>query len=212
MKLLENAVQFAEKMAQAMLKQLNRTFSKRTKVIETRLREFTIDYLRTTDTYQSLIGGGDKTLAGHFGFHLGTGIHRIETILKVLSDNLDADFKQFTLFGGLNISGGFAVSIKASVIDELIALNVSTVETEKQQQLPWLSWLLKEGDRYIITDYHIAFKAAGRSGEAVMVRKGQWQVPPPYAGVEDNNWLTQALNDFNAYQQGVARIIEQEIA
>ena len=72
----------------------------------------------------------------------------------------------------------------------------ATGTTEKGPPLPWLEWLLLEGDQPIITNsYFSKSQGTGRTGlpgtmaENRGGKKG-WRVPPAYSGIASANFIT----------------------
>lgn len=99
---------------------------------------------------------------------------------------------------GGRLTGGFSISF----MPDNAVLSVSqqfSVITEKGTQLPWLQWLLFYGISSIVKDYDVVFEPNPRSrtGGAIMKPSSSaWRVPPEYAGVSGNNWITKAVDDL----------------
>ena len=72
--------------------------------------------------------------------------------------------------------------------------------------LPWLEWLLIEGDNDIIKDYRVSKTKDGRSGlPGVMVEANKsWRVPREFSGVENSNFLTDIFDQ-------VAKKVEKKL-
>jgi hypothetical protein len=71
-----------------------------------------------------------------------------------------------------------------------------------QAIIPWLKWLLLEGDKRIITKYEFTSEITrnSRTGMGIMIRKqrGAWQVPPEFSGTSVDNFATRALGDIES--------------
>lgn len=101
---------------------------------------------------------------------------------------------------------GVSISVKMgdSFFADVLGLNDSyqrwtdaTGLTVKGPPLPWLSWLLTEGDNFIIVDFHYSESSIGRSGYAGIMKKGgRWRVPPEYAGTISDNFLTDIFKEL----------------
>jgi len=77
--------------------------------------------------------------------------------------------------------------------------------------IPWLKWLLIEGDRRIVANYEIAPNAArSRTGTVIMVRRERsaWQVPAQFSGTAANNFATRALEGMDKI---IDHIVEKAI-
>jgi hypothetical protein len=65
--------------------------------------------------------------------------------------------------------------------------------------IPWLAWLLLEGDQVIFDEYRVKYvnSKESRTGGAVMVRKGSFRIPPQLSGTAESNFITKALVEIN---------------
>jgi hypothetical protein len=63
--------------------------------------------------------------------------------------------------------------------------------------LPWLQWLLLEGNATIVRNYTVSFgpNRFSRTGFALMRPSLQsWKVPSEFAGTINDNWITRAID------------------
>ena len=80
-----------------------------------------------------------------------------------------------------------------------------------QGEIPWLKWLLLEGDKRIITKYEFSSNPRGsRTGMGIMVRKsrGSWQVPSEFSGTSVDNFATRALGNIESV---IDKIVEKAV-
>ena len=78
-------------------------------------------------------------------------------------------------------------------------------------EIPWLKWLLLEGDKRIITRYEFSNNPKGsRTGMGIMIskEKGTWQVPPEFSGTSVDNFATRALGNIGNV---IDKIVERAI-
>tara|TARA_R100000008_G_scaffold86762_1_gene81446 strand:- start:7593 stop:8246 length:654 start_codon:yes stop_codon:yes gene_type:complete len=79
-------------------------------------------------------------------------------------------------------------------------------------EIPWLEWLLLEGDRRIVNKYEFSpeIKRGSRTGMGVMIQKarGFWQVPPDMSGTSVDNFATRALKNID---REIDQIVEKAI-
>ncbi len=146
-----------------------------------------------TDTYNSLTQG---PLDAHFGFPKGTALSRLDAIIDTLvSSVIVTPIKVISRAGKL--TGGLRIQAFRADFADIFSLAEAKVITEKDQELPWLEWLLTRGDEVIIFDYKIDFGPFGRSGAAIMVKDSAsiWRVPPGVSGTIRKNWITKAVDD-----------------
>lgn len=77
--------------------------------------------------------------------------------------------------------------------------------------IPWLKWLLLEGDKRIITQYEFSKNPIGsRTGMGIMIsrERGVWQVPSEFSGTSVNNFATRALGNIESV---IDKIVENTI-
>ena len=209
-KILESTNIIRRKILESIVEDMNKLFSQSLKSIDNKLKSLTREFIKSTITYASLDGG---VLAAHFGLPQGGEKARIDSIISTINNNIEVKFDGFKRAGN-SISGGVNIGILLSSFADILNLPEAVVTTERGQQLPWLQWLLLEGNRIIITDYEIRLKVGkGRSGGGIMVREeaGIWRVPPEYAGTDVNNWLTNSLSsNITQYQSRITKFLETE--
>ncbi len=87
---------------------------------------------------------------------------------------------------------------------EILSLPVGTFTSEKNgQNIPWLEWLLLEGDNIIFTHHVQHFKrplAQSRAGLALMIRGGTWRIPPMWSSSsEGGNIIERAFENINDF-------------
>tara|TARA_R110000824_G_C15212742_1_gene676788 strand:- start:2080 stop:2757 length:678 start_codon:yes stop_codon:yes gene_type:complete len=81
----------------------------------------------------------------------------------------------------------------------------------QSQTIPWLQWLLLEGDRRIIVDYEFSPTKIGRSRMAGVMKKNSkkaWQVPSQYSGTSVDNFATRALTNVHI---DIEKIVESTL-
>lgn len=187
-------------------KELNLLINSKMKKIQVRTQDLVKEVIENSPIYARLVGGD---LAGHFGLPRGTEATRVERILNVLISHIYSTFFPLTVHGS-NLRGGFLIGLDGDVYKSLVGLDAALVHTDKGEILPWLHWLLLAGDQVIVREYHVVFKAAGRSGKAVMVPTGVWSVPSNASGTENDNWFIRSV-DTNAFDLGFINIITSEL-
>tara|TARA_R110000824_G_scaffold143199_10_gene310794 strand:- start:4611 stop:5261 length:651 start_codon:yes stop_codon:yes gene_type:complete len=169
----------------------------------------TLAFLISTDTYQSLVS---DELAYHFGFIKGTEERVLRPILNTFVESIHYEFIPFSKTGGsftfFGISDDYA-DVLALPQAYIQGKNRSKFTTE--YPLPWLNWLLLQGDEILVKDHKISIGAiSGRSGEAVMIEGGTWSIPSRFRGTPTNNWVTKmspkgtkAISDYDITMQKI---------
>lgn len=156
--------------------------------------------LKKTNFYKECVHG---TLRAEFGFIAGHERVIIDGIIDIIADEVQIDFTPFVNTRGIAISGGYTIYMIDSQFRNALDSSLA-VTMNKGEKLPWLEWVLKEGDKIIIAGYKIVMGNfpgdKSRSKEAIMVKGGIrpfWRVPPQFSGVENANWITKAFKGSN---------------
>lgn len=123
-------------------------------------------------------------------------IHSIQKAVKVELINGNSEF-----LGGINI--GIYKSDFSDALSSKYATYISETK-HKSLLIPWLSWLLFDGDKIVILDKYGLFthaKKGSRTGDHIMVKLKEggklqpWRIPPQFAGNISSNWLTKTAEE-----------------
>lgn len=118
-----------------------------------------------------------------------------EALLKSLQVTLNSNKKDSLL----NISIEMARSDFQDVLNLSEAYQVWTDaggDTVKGEPLPWLEWLLLEGDSLVVADYRFSTSQLGRSNlPGIMVAGRGWRVPSEHSGTYQQNFITEILEN-----------------
>ena len=162
-----------------------------------------------TGIYNRLVNG---PLNLDFGFTEGDEKSRINDILTQIGKSVQVEYKPMRRSGaGISKSSGFTVKILRTDFFDILGLSAANViniskNPKAANVLPWLEWLLLEGDSVIISDHIISFEEGGRSGGAVMIsdKGGVWKVPEGSSGTRSDNWLTREVLDAGNFLAGLS--------
>jgi len=181
----------------------------------TKIRKLFIQKMHESQTYIQL--STNSLTVGDFG--LEHPKEKIDAIIEAWAQSLKLKFK---LIKGsqLGIKGGFTISMVRSNYAEVFRLPqakqraTSTRKAKTNQKImPWLKWLLMEGDKKIIIGYDVVFRqGAGRSGLAIMVQGKKfrsWSVPYGISGTKDKNFVTEVLHKMEG---DIINIMMSELA
>jgi hypothetical protein len=190
--LLTTNAEFEELVIKAMLKHINPKVKSAIRDINKNIQEAIYNGIVKTQIYEELING---KLGYEFGFRKGSAKKNIDRVIKDLSTQFITNFKDFR-FNGRDIDGGFEIFAIEADFKKILSNPSSSIKI-KGGSLPWLEWLLIDGDKIIVSNHKVVFMdtRASRSGHAIMVKGGIrpfWRVPPEFSGVVDNNWITRA--------------------
>lgn len=210
-KLLEKNNIIEKKILKGIAEDFNKFVGRKIDRIASLIRIETFSFLQRTSTYYSLVDG---ELAGHFGIPSANRKFNIDSILRVITNNIKVEYKPARVIGN-RFSDPLKIGVVISDFSDILSLPQATIITENDDVLEWLKWLLSAGDRIIISEYEVDLRPGqGRSGLAVMIQEeaGAWRVPPEFSGTLGDNWLTRAfLSNPDAYLSIIGDIIKKEI-
>ena len=168
------------------------------------LRESVRESLMATPEYQSIIQGKLKAQLG-----IPESNTRILSIIDTWVNNISVKVK---------VGKSPFLSIEIGIIkddygDVLSLPHASYTYKSRRGQgtIPWLKWLLLEGDKRIITKYEFSQNTRGsRTGMGIMISKhrGGWQVPPEFSGTSVDNFATRALGNI---EQVIDQLVEKTV-
>ena len=156
--------------------------------------------LQEAPEVDSLAGGKLR-----YQFGLPDGASRISNIIEVWADSVEVQYVQ-----GVGKFGGISISMVDENYSKVLSMSEAEFTTEDGTSLEWLRWLLLEGDSRIINNYQFQSGRRGRAGGGIMIsrQRGSWGVPSQFAGTENNNFATRALESI---QDEIDVIVRREI-
>ena len=185
-------------------KELKRQLKKRSVTISQRIQEPLQKLVResiiVTPEYRSLHGGKLQAELG-----VTSPAIRIEAIINTWVSHI---------FVAAKVSDNPLLSIEIGFLEQgytdVLSLPEASYGYEKGE-IPWLEWLLLEGDKRIVRSYKFSPTQRGsRTGLGIMVpaARAGWQVPPEFSGTETNNFATRA---FDGVDTKIEKIVESVI-
>jgi hypothetical protein len=169
---------------------INDILNKKQNLILQEAKALIPDWVNSQPEIISLASSNTSSLVGLFGI-AGDTTSIINSIVKSVVDATTITFVKYTdkLKGA-----GLQLEFQPSNFSNLLLLNAGHTIYDGGD-LHWLDWLLKRGDKVIITNYHYnPSTGLGRSGLGNMIQGGSFRVPPQFAGTDDNNFITRAFN------------------
>lgn len=199
------------KLVYEILKRIKVEINKRfRKAIPNVLREFRLlvkGAIENEPTYQAILYGDLRH---------ELGIKNPDTVLgrlvTAVINGIVVDYKPVVIKGS-ELYAELNIGILAADLSDVLGKDFARYVSENGKEVPWLKWLLVEGDKFInlkgyefIVDPEVVTKS--RTHKGIMIQsKRSWRVPPVYSGTESNNFLTRALEDLEAV---VDKIIAEE--
>ena len=172
--------------------------------ITDQLRKAVREALVLTPEYQSILRGKLKAELG-----IPNSSSRIMAIIDTWINNIVVTIKTGTT-PFLLIDIGIVKGDYSDVLS-LPEAQYTYKSRRSQGEIPWLRWLLLEGDKRIITRYEFSNNPKGsRTGMGIMIakEKGVWQVPPEFSGTAVDNFATRALGNIGNI---IDKIVEKAI-
>lgn len=172
-------------------------------------KDIVSEALRQEPEYSSLISG---KLKADFGIPDSSMVQRV---VDALVDTVTmTDIPIVANKSGLK--GGFVLTMmKSDDLNGVIYRDIANVTDIKGYKLPWLEWLLLRNNSAIVKNYTVDYGPSpySRSGLGIMVPSNtDWRVPPEFAGSQENNWTTRAVNRCeNKIYQLIQQTIEKYI-
>lgn len=166
--------------------------------IQASIRKIIISALINEPEYIGLLQG---RLLAEFG--LVDASSKLNSILGIWAQDIHVTVDKFKL----------KVEAIQTDMDNVIQIAAAHQVTEKGEDLPWLDWLMLQGDKTIIRRYEVRLSnsPASRTGRAIMVQGkiSRWHVPSDYAGNRRNNWATRAIEHIN--DEDIYKVIQTAI-
>lgn len=205
--IVESTNKIAFDIVKAIVKDLNKKMIPIIPQIEDVVRQKIFQGITSQPEYTAIQSGDLKIELG-----LINGANRLRTIIDVWALRLRTRFRPFRAFKN-KITGGLRVEAIRSDYADVLKLAESILVTEKGESLPWLRWLLFEGNNTIILDYSVRFQTgAGRTGGGIMVKGGSWGIPYEFAGGINDNFVTRGINSVGKdLQNDIINTIERNI-
>jgi hypothetical protein len=189
---------------------LSRAFQVVVHPIKARLQTLCDTLISSSETYSALLSGH---LLGELGVPNVQG--RMDAIVTAIKNSLEVSYQPVVRRGD-NLYGGLAISILRSDFQDVLSLSSASYTTQKGQTIPWLDWLIVQGDRIIVIGYDVDLtltvseQIRSRTGLALMKKGSGWRVPPEFSGTPESNFLTKTFN-FSGIEDVIAKIVEEEV-
>lgn len=148
--------------------------------------------IASTPEYSSLINGILK-----YEFGIPDSSTKLVGLLDIWSNNINLNYKPPKISNN-QIKSSFSINmIRVDFSDVLYSDYAIVYDNLRGYSLPWLEWLLLEGNRTIIPKQEVVIgpNKFSRTGNAVMRQSSKsWKVPSQYTGTMRDNWITRAID------------------
>jgi len=194
LKLIENDSAIINSILKALLPEVDKYFKKSINNLKSSLPVVIQKAISNTPEYSSIQSGILR-----YNFGIPDPNSKLSGLIDIWSNNIQINYTQPIISRNsikCNISAGM---IKIDFSDVLYTEYAIVVDSIRGYSLPWLEWLLLEGNKTIIKNQKIIFgpNKASRTGFAIMrdSQTSSWKVPSQYAGTQNDNWITKAIDD-----------------
>lgn len=166
--------------------------------LDEQFQQVVVKAIHDSPEYQSLLGGDLQALFG---------IADPQPVVNAIVDAVAGSLRLTIKPPSGDSLGGLLLEILREDMSDVLELDEASYVSYSLRRgtetlVPWLQWLLLAGDTIIIVDWEVirgrGSYTSTRTGLAVMVQPIRrpshgFQIPAPYSGVVDNNWLTRCL-------------------
>lgn len=190
LKVLETNSSFKKKILLAICEELTLKLLLISKKVRDDIAAKIAPAFQNTQEYDMLLN--DQQVRADFGFRPRTTQGIIDGVIQRIADSIEVTFTPLVPRSN-SIKGGLTVSVLLSNFSDVLALSKAKF-TSNGHSVDWLDWLLLQGDRIIIQNYHVEYGVGlGRSYKGHMEKTGIYSINSKISGTANNNWLTRAI-------------------
>lgn len=172
-------------------KQADAVFQKTSIKILPKIKILLEESLKQEPEYASLIGG---QLRLEFGI---PDVSVVDSLVKKMAETVHITTQKASVKNNGISAGLILTALERTTMGGLVNDSNAMVQDSKGYSLPWLKWLLYEGNNPIIKNYEVKIgpNKNSRTGMAIMIDSNKnWRVPAAFAGTINNNWVTRAID------------------
>lgn len=168
----------------AIAKHLNTKLSNAKTTLERKIKEYVGIQINNSYEMIELRGG---YLQGALG--VLEPVSAVEDIVSAVESSVKVNVTKYNA----KLKGGIEIYVQPSNFANLLSLPTGNTVIDGGF-LHWLRWLLEFGDRIIVVGYDYSPEnGLGRTGLGTMEKGGSFRVPPAFAGVPDDNFITRSI-------------------
>lgn len=206
LKILENDNEIQKRLLKALLPDIKKYMNKAINIIKNKLPIIISDAIKRQPEYDAILTG---QLKAEFG--IPDSSFKLAGLLDIWSKNIAIQYENPQISSN-QIKSNFSISmIRIDFSDALYSDFAQVIDNERGYSLPWLQWLLLEGNKTLVKNYEVVFGSSSRSrsGLALMTpSKKSWRVPGGLSGTQTNNWITRAIESA---QNDIYKLLEDSL-
>lgn len=206
LKILESNSQIQQSIMQALLPQVNDYMKDAISTIRKEIGTIVNNAIINTPEYDSLISGKLKYELG-----IPDANTKIAGLLDIWTKNIYIEYMPPKIISS-KIKSSFSASLIKSNFDDVLSTDLAyVIDNIYQYRLPWLEWLLLEGNKILVKKQEVVIgpNPRSRTGFALMKESNKsWKVPSEFAGTIRDNWITRAIDSI---EEEVNNLLERTL-
>ena len=191
-KILESDNEINKAILSALLPEVTNYMNNGISTIKRELPNIIKTAIENTPEYSSIMSGKLK-----YEFGIPDSSIKLNNLIDIWIDNIRYPYTKPTIMGN-KINSTFEVNaIRADFAEVLYSNDALVIDNIRGYNLPWLEWLLLEGNKTIISKQEVVIgpNNFSRTGNAIMRdSKQSLKVPSEFSGTVTNNWITRAID------------------
>lgn len=192
LKIIENNNEIKKEILGTLLPDVTKYINDIINYIKKNLPDVVNKAITNAPEYASLVGGQLKYELG-----LIDADSKIEGLLDIWINNIEYNYEPPKIIGD-NIKSNFSANmIRIDFSDVLYSQYAEMQDTIRGYSLPWLQWLLLEGNKILVPNHSVIIgpNSRSRTGNAIMANsRSNWKIPAQFAGSASDNWITRAID------------------
>lgn len=190
--ILESNIEINAAILNGLLPQVNKYMDWGIGIIKNELPQIISNSIMNSPEYQSLLSGELR-----YEFGISDPGPKLAGLVDIWANNIHYTRMKPTITGD-RIRAFFAANtMRVDCADVIYTDYALVVDGTRGYTLPWLEWLLLDGNTTIVDNYEVVVGANkySRTGKALMKPSSKsWKVPSLYAGTASDNWITRAID------------------
>lgn len=193
--LIEKSGDISSAILNSLLPEVTKFMDSGINMVKNELPQIIRQAIVSSPEYQSLLSGELR-----YEFGIPDPGPKLAGLIDIWANNISYTKMNPTIKGDKIKAFFSANTIRIDYADVLYTDYALVVDGARGYSLPWLEWLLLEGNKTIIDNYEVILGASkySRTGNALMKSSNQsWKVPSAYAGTASDNWITRAIDSVS---------------
>lgn len=192
LKIIETDQQINKEILNALLPEVTNFMNNGVNTIKKELPAILQNAIVNTPEYSSILNGKLK-----YEFGIPDSNVKLNNLVDLWIENIKYPYMKPTIIGN-KIKSSFEVNaVRVDFAEVLYSDNALVIDNIRGYNLPWLEWLLLEGNKTIISKQEVVIgpNKFSRTGNALMRDSNKsWKVPSEFSGTVTNNWITRAID------------------